>query len=82
MNLHEFFALSRDDRSDRIAAAEDNGTCSVCEKPILSGQPRNGLYHSHYDCTYVEPISPGRLEEISDRADRALKALEALGRRK
>lgn len=76
MNLSEFLNLSRDDRNERIWHAEDTNTCSICEKPILEGEPRNGLYHSHYDCADTGPVPTA--EDIGKAVGRCERALDNL----
>jgi protein-tyrosine phosphatase len=69
----EFWRLSRDERRERIEHAEDTDTCSVCCKPILAGQARNGLHHSHYDCSDVgPPPTDEEIEKLTRKIDTLL----------
>ena len=62
LTAREFWSLSRDERDARIDEAFETDCCSACGKPILDGEPRNGLHASHYDCTDLGP--PPTDEEI------------------
>lgn len=76
MNANEFWSLDRDERRARIEHACDTGTCSVCGEPIVDGQPRNGLYHSHFDCTDLgEAPTADRFRQVADRCQNAIDAL-------
>lgn len=78
MNRSEFYNLPRDERNERIWRAEDTNTCSICEKPILEGEPRNGLYHAHYECADVGPVPTA--DDIAKSVDRCQEALDALAK--
>lgn len=80
LTASEFWRLSREERRERIEHAEDTDTCSACCKPILDGEARNGLYHSHYDCTDTGP--PPTEEEFKRLTDRIDRLLEQTKRRR
>lgn len=76
MNLSEFWNLSRDERRARVEHAEDTMTCSICEQPILEGQPRNGSLHAHWDC--AEPAPAPTAEDINKAVERCERSLDNL----
>ena len=80
LTASEFWGLSRDERRERIEHAEDTGTCSVCCEPILDGQPRNGLHHSHYDCSDLGP--PPTDEELGKLVEKIDSLIFDLKRKK
>jgi hypothetical protein len=69
LTAQQFWSLDRDERAARIAEAFDTGNCSACGKPILDGEPRNGLNASHYDCTDLGATLADDLNRLSQRID-------------
>jgi hypothetical protein len=80
MDAHAFWSLDRDARNARIEKATDEGTCSVCEQPILDGQPRNGSVHAHWECADLGPTPS--FEKVDRHLDQALRKLDELMGRK
>ena len=82
LTASEFWSLPKDERSARIDEGFNSGCCSACGKPILDGEPRNGLHGSHYDCTELGP--PPTEEEFGQlvkKIDDGLRALHHLKNR-
>jgi len=53
------------------------GTCTICGKPVVAGQPRYTVTENHYDCEYPNGyVSP--LDEVK-QAEK--KMLEATGKK-
>lgn len=52
MTHSEFWRMDRGDRNDRICDAEDEGVCSICAKPLVVGEQRDGLIEAHWDCSH------------------------------
>ena len=82
LTASEFWSLPKGDRSARIDEAFDTGCCSACGKPILDGEPRNGLHSSHYDCTDLgPPPTEEELGKLVKKIDDTLFRLKKSSRR-
>lgn len=76
MNASEFWGLPRPVRSERIAKAFENGTCSVCETAIEPGAPTNGLVHAHWECAELPPApSQEDLEQALKKTEKLFNEL-------
>ena len=44
-----------------------NDVCDICGKPVLIGQPRNGMTGNHWDCKKKEPLTKHNMGEYADK---------------